>query len=136
MVKDCLPHILALTQRLKKGAQFADFGCGTDRSTIELAKIFPEAAFIGDKAFLPNIQQAGINAKVAGVDSNITFKHWNMEEGSPGQYDIVATFDLIHDLPNPALGLKTLKHSIAKDGMFLLMDIETTEDPVDNSSPV
>ena len=135
LVKDWLPNIPALTQRLKKGAKFADFGCGTGRSTIELANLFPKSAFIGYNAFWPNIQQAGINAKVAGVDSNITFKHWNMEEGSPGQYDIVATFDLIHDLPNPALGLKTLKHSTAKDGMFLLMDIEATEDPIDNSGP-
>ena len=44
-------------------------------------------------------------------------------------------FDLIHDLPNPALGLRTLKQSMAQDGMFLLMDIEATEDPVDNSGP-
>ena len=135
LIKDWLPHIPALTQRLKKGSRFADFGCGTGRSTIELAKLFPESEFIGYDAFLPNIEQAGVNAKEAGVDRNITFKHWNMDEGSPGQYDIVATFDLIHDLPNPALGLKTLKHSMAQDGMFLLMDIEATEDPVDNSGP-
>ncbi len=55
-----------------------------------------------------------------------------MEEGSPGQYDIMTTFDLIHELPNPALGLETLKHSMAKDEMFLLMDIEATKNPVDN----
>ena len=100
-----------------------------------MAKLFPKLEFIVYDAFLPNVEKAGINAKEAGLDGNITCKPWNMDEGSPSQYNIIATFEIIHDLQNPALGLKTLKNSLARDGMFLLMDIEATEDSVDNSDP-
>ena len=58
-----------------------------------------------------------------------------MAEGSPGSFDIAACFDLIHDLPDPDLGLEVSHKSMKQDGLFLLMDIEAEDDPVDNNDP-
>ena len=125
----------ALVERLSLGASFADFGCGTGRSTLELAKRFPNTDFTGYDAFIPNIEQAYENAKSVGVEENKTFKHWNMAEGSPGSFDIVACFDLIHDLPDPDLGLEVLQKSMKQGGLFMLMDIEAEDDLVDYNDP-
>ena len=40
LVNDWLPHVPSLVKKLSNGASFADFGCGTGRSTVELAKSF------------------------------------------------------------------------------------------------
>ena len=40
LVKDCLPHNLVLTQRFKKGALFAHFGCGTAGPRLRWRRYF------------------------------------------------------------------------------------------------
>lgn len=136
LVEDWLPHLIEVPKKLRSGGTFADFGCGTGRSTIELAKLFPDAKFYGFDAFDKNINMANENVEEAGGLSNIEFKHWKVEDGSPGKFDVVATFDLIHDLPMPGEGLEVVRKSLSKDGVFLLMDIEATDDPMDNEGPL
>ena len=136
LMHDWLPKIILTRNKLKKGVSFADFGCGVGRSTIELAKEFPQSTFYGFDAFDKNIETAERYASEAGVDKNTKFTHWTVSEGSPGVFDIVAAFDLIHDLPDPEEGLRVIRDSMKKDAIFLLMDIESTNDPIDNSGPL
>ena len=58
-----------------------------------------------------------------------------MTEGSPGSFDIVACFNLIHYLPDPDLGLEVIQKSMKQGGLFLLMDNEAEDDPVDKNDP-
>ena len=48
---------------------------------------------------------------------------------------MVATFDLIHDMPTPLEGLQILLSSLNKDDVFLSMDMECTNDPMENDGP-
>jgi 2-polyprenyl-3-methyl-5-hydroxy-6-metoxy-1,4-benzoquinol methylase len=136
LMKDWLPKLESIGQELEKGVVFADFGCGVGRSTIELAKEFPKSKFYGFDAYDKNIETASEYAAEAGVKENTEFKHWTVAEGSPGLFDVVATFDLIHDLPDPEDGIRVIRNSLKKGGTFLLMDIEATDDPMDNSGPL
>ena len=136
LVDDWLPKLDLVTKKLEAGGTFADFGCGTGRSTIELAKKYPQARFFGYDAFDKNIDIASTNALDAGGLNNTEFNHWQVADGSPGTFDVVATFDLIHDLPSPLDGLKVVKKSLNVGGVFLLMDIEATDDPMDNEGPL
>ena len=133
---DWLPKLKFTKHKLENGGSFADFGCGVGRSTIELAREFPQAKFYGFDAFAANIETAKRYVLEAGVSNNTEFKHWTVSQGSPGKFDIVAAFDLIHDLPDPEEGLSVIKASMKKAGIFLLMDIESTDDPIDNSGPL
>ncbi|NCX29537.1 MAG: methyltransferase domain-containing protein, partial [Rhodobacterales bacterium] len=74
LVEDWLPHLIEVPKKLRSGGTFADFGCGTGRSTIELAKLFPDAKFYGFDAFDKNIDMANENVEEAGGLSNIEFK--------------------------------------------------------------
>ena len=62
----------------------------------------------------------------------MSFQVWDAKSGAPGQFDIVAAFDLIHDLPHPGEGIQAIKNAMKDDGLFLLMDIKCTDDPIDN----
>ena len=39
-------------------------------------------------------------------------------------------------LPMPRDGFEVVRKSLSKDGVFLLMDIEATDDPMDNEGPL
>ena len=136
LMNDWLPKLKVTREKLEKGISFADFGCGVGRSTIELAKQFPQSNFYGFDAYDKNIEMAKSYAVEAGVERNTKFTHWTVSQGSPGRFDVVAAFDLIHDLPDPEEGLRVIKSSMKSSAVFLLMDIDSTDDPMDNRGPL
>ncbi len=136
LMRDWLPKLKFIKNKLQNGISFADFGCGVGRSTVELAKAFPKSKFYGFDAYDKNIETATQYALEGGVENNTEFTHWTVAQGSPGAFDIVAAFDLIHDLPDPEEGLRVIKTSMKLGGTFLLMDIEATDDPIDNDGPL
>ena len=102
-----------------------------------LAKRFKNSTFFGFDKFEPNIEEARINAKASDVVTNTFFQVWDADEGGPNdKFDIAGAFDLIHDLPNPQEGINAIKNSLKPGGIFLLMDIKCTDDPIDNDDPM
>lgn len=136
LVSQWLPEMPDVSAKLEQGASFADFGCGAGRSTVELAMAFPDARFFGFDLFPPNIEKARANAAEAGVADRIQFEVGDLLKHPPGAFDIVATFDVIHDLPDPMGGLKALRRAVKDDGIFVLMDITCEDDPADNEGPM
>ena len=136
LVSQWLPEMPDVAAKLKQGGSFADFGCGAGRSTIALAQAFPDAKFHGYDLFAPNIEKARANAKEAGVDHRIDFQVHDIAKGVPGKFDVVATFDLIHDMADPKGGLRALRQAVKDDGIYVLMDIACEEDPADNEGPM
>lgn len=136
LVSQWLPEMPEVQAKLEQGGTFADFGCGAGRSSIELAKAFPNATFYGFDIFAQNIEKARQNAEQAGVSDRVEFKVHDLSKGVPGQFDVVATFDLIHDMADPKGGLKSLRQAVKEDGIYVLMDVDCTDDPIDNHGPL
>lgn len=136
LVSQWLPEMPDVQARLEQGASFADFGCGAGRSTVELAKAFPKAKFFGFDLFAPNIEKARANAAEAGVADRIDFRVHDISKGVPEKFDIVATFDLIHDMADPKGGLRALRQAVKDDGIYVLMDVACEDDPADNAGPM
>ena len=106
------------------------------RSTIELAKKFPESQFFGFDLFEPNIVKSRRNAEKAGVTKNLKFIQGDVSNKLEEKFDIVACFDLIHDLIDPIEGMRTIRNAVKDDGIFVLMDIKCEDDPADNKGPM
>ena len=137
LVPEWINQVPEIKDKLNDGVKFADFGCGTGRSAVELAKKFKNSTFFGFDKFKPNIDEARINANESNVLNNTSFQVWDADQGGIDEkFDIAGAFDLIHDLPQPQEGIKTIKNSLKPDGIFLLMDIKCTEDPIDNNDPM
>ena len=137
LVSDWINEMPELKSKLEKGSvTFADFGCGSGRSTIELAKAFPKSQFYGYDLFDPNIDKSKKNAEDAGVINNIDFIQWDVSKKLDQKFDFVACFDLIHDMTDPIQGLRTIREAVKDDGIFVLMDIKCEDDPADNKGPM
>ena len=80
-VKDWMPLILTLMQRKKFPT--CQFCRDAGKTTVRFIKLFPGSEFSCYDAILLNIEQPGSNTKESYIEKNITFKHWNIKEGSP-----------------------------------------------------
>ena len=58
------------------------------------------------------------------------------KEGLPeNEYDLITTFDVIHDMAQPYYALEIIRKSLKHDGTYLLLEINTKDKLEDNIGP-
>src|SRR5207302_10844038 len=57
-------------------------------------------------------------------------------KGLPGSYDVITTFDVIHDAPDPIGLLKTIRRALAPDGVYVWLDINCSDKVEENIGPL
>lgn len=132
-------HILALvpglTRRLEEGIRVLDVGCGRGRALNLMAEWFPESRFVGYDLCEDAIAFAREEAARRG-NKNVEFGARDLsrfdEEHEPGRFDLVTTFDAVHDQADPRAVLRGIRLSLAPDGVYLSQDIKASS-AVDNN---
>lgn len=126
-----MPHVQS---RLKVGASVAEIGSGRGRGLIALAKAFPKSRFFGYDIHGPSVVAANKAARAAGVGDRVSFFERDaVKKGLPEKYDLVLTFDTLHDLGKPGAVVKAVGKALAKDGTFLLYEPCAGETLADNA---
>ena len=97
-----LPALIGVESRLKAGARVADVGCGHGASTIIMAEARPSSTFVGFDHHEPSIQHARKAAKDAGLGDRVSFEVARAQDFPGTDYDLVAMFDCLHDMGDPA----------------------------------
>ena len=125
-----------LESKLEKGASVADIGCGCGQSTVILAKAYPKSQILGIDTDERSIDRAKKLAEEAGT-SNAHFLCSTAEAVAVGgqQFDVVCTFDCIHDMVDPLSVLKSIR-SLTKDGVYLWAEPNASDNPLENRNPV
>jgi SAM-dependent methyltransferase len=136
LLGDWLPLMPELRERLERGASWADVGCGAGRAVIRLAKEFPNSTFAGFDAFPAQVERARRAAEESGVADRVSFEVADGSKGLPGCFDVISTFDVVHDAVDPAGLLAGIRRSLADDGTYLLLEINCADDPAENQGPV
>jgi 2-polyprenyl-3-methyl-5-hydroxy-6-metoxy-1,4-benzoquinol methylase len=125
-----------LRASLEEGAAVADVGCGRGRALISLARAFPRSRFVGYDAFEPALDAARRNAESAGVADRVRFEQRDVSSGLPDRYDLVTTFDVLHDVAEPVRVLEALRAALEPDGTYLLLELRAGETIEENMGPV
>ncbi len=117
-----------LDQRLSAGARVADIGSGFGWSSIGLATGYETIAVDGYDLDEPSVETARSHAAEAGVDDRVRFHAIDAgDESVEGNYDVVAAFECIHDMPDPVSTLATMRRIAAEDGIVVVMDEKVSE---------
>jgi len=119
-----MPDVLA---KLERGAQVADIGCGQGKALIKLAQTYPQSHYMGYDNFAPFIQQAKANAQAAGVADRVRFEHRDVSAGLPEQYDVITTFDVVHDAVNPRGLLQAIRNALRTGGRYVCLEINCSD---------
>jgi 2-polyprenyl-3-methyl-5-hydroxy-6-metoxy-1,4-benzoquinol methylase len=136
LVQQWLPMVAGLRERLERGARWADVGCGSGGAVIRLAEAFPASTFVGYDNFEGQLALARRAAAEAGVSDRVSFELRDAATGLPQRFDVISTFDVVHDAVDPAALLTEIRHAIAPDGAYVMLEMNSADDPDDNVGPL
>jgi 2-polyprenyl-3-methyl-5-hydroxy-6-metoxy-1,4-benzoquinol methylase len=124
LVPALVPRVEGLGDRLKSGVRLADVGCGGGVALLELARAYPESEYHGWDISEYALERARENLRESGL-SNVCF-HDAREDPIPGDasFDVVTTFDCLHDMADPASVIAQIRQAISPDGLWLIADIK------------
>jgi SAM-dependent methyltransferase len=135
LVQQWIPAVPEVKEKLEQGARYADVGTGAGLAVIRLAQAFPRSTFVGYDSFEPQVERARRRAAEAGVSDRVRFELLDAADGLPERYDIVSTFDVVHDAVDPVGLLRGIRRGLEPDGTYLMLEIRCADDPDDNVGP-
>jgi SAM-dependent methyltransferase len=130
-----LPALDGVTAKLEAGGRVADVGCGHGSSTILMAQAFPRSEFVGIDYHEQSIETARARAREAGV-ANARFETADATSYSGTQFDLIAFFDALHDMADPAGAARHARQALKADGHCMLVEPFAGDEVADNLNPV
>ena len=136
LLSEWIPALNGVKEKLESGGRAADVGCGHGASTILMAQAFPKSHFWGFDYHPPSIDKARAAAAAAGVGDRTTFEV-APAKGYPGEnYDLVAFFDCLHDMGDPAGAARHVLSTLAGTGVWMVVEPMANDTVEGNLNPV
>lgn len=121
-----LPLFPGLLEGLERGIDVLDVGCGSGRALNQMAKQFPNSRFKGYDFSEETIATAQAEAEKHQL-KNLQFQVKNAAQiDEVEQYDLICTFDAIHDQAKPDVVLREIYQALRPDGIYLMQDIRAS----------
>ncbi len=122
-----LPLAAGLPERLSAGIKVLDVGCGRGLALMRMAESYPKSRFTGYDLSAEATDWATAKARALGLD-NVTFTARDLSDfhhtAPAAAFDLVTSFDAIHDQAQPLNVLKGIRRAVAEDGIYLAQDIK------------
>lgn len=136
LIQQWIPAMPQVQAKLQAGARVADIGCGSGRALIKLAQSFPKSRYVGFDLFEAQIARARNNAQAAHVSDRVEFRLADAAAPIPGPFDVMTTFDVIHDAVDPLGLLRAIRKALAPDGFYVCLDINASDKLEENRGPL
>src|SRR6185436_6427576 len=127
---------VGVADRLREGATVADVGCGHGASTVLMAEAFPASRFHGSDYHAESIEVARARAVEAGVAGRVTFEVAPADGFAGAGFDLVTTFDALHDMGDPLGAARHVHDVLADDGVWMVVEPMAGDRVEDNLNPV
>ena len=136
LVDTWLPALDGVVNKLNEGATVADIGCGHGAAAIVLAQAFPRSRVVGFDHHDGSIVAARKAAADAGVGDRVGFEVASATDFPGTGYDLVTVFDALHDMGDPVGAARHVRHTLAPDGTWLVVEPYAGERAEDNHNPL
>jgi 2-polyprenyl-3-methyl-5-hydroxy-6-metoxy-1,4-benzoquinol methylase len=130
-----LPLVPGLVEKLQQGIRVLDVGCGRGRALNLLAGLYPNSEFLGIDLSQEAIDfarnEAGRNGlnNLAYCAEDLTDFHLRNDHG---EFDLITTFDAVHDQAKPSNVLSGIYNALKADGVYLMQDIHGSSEVHNN----
>jgi ubiquinone/menaquinone biosynthesis C-methylase UbiE len=122
-----VPLVDGLSERLESGISVLDVGCGSGRIMNRLAELYPKSRFTGidfsSEAVLFAWREAA-EKKLRNIEFMVKDLSQFDVDAESEAFDLVATFDAIHDQAKPLNVLKGIYRTLKRNGVYLMQDIK------------
>ena len=119
-----IPALEGIQEKLTVGARVADIGCGSGGAALLMGSTFPKSIIEGfdiSRFALERAEERKVDAKISNVSF---FDPRDKPIADDNSYDLICTFDCIHDMTHPTEMMKTIRKALKDDGTWLLVDIK------------
>lgn len=132
LIKGFLPAVKGLVERLAAGIRVADLGCGTGHAINVMAKEYPRSDFVGYDIADDAVARARAEADAMGL-SNTRFEVQDVTRlPAESRFDLITSFDAVHDQRDPAAVLRGAATALAPDGVYLAIEPRASSNLEDN----
>ena len=114
----------------------ADIGCGHGASSIIIADAYPKATVHGTDAHDGSIAEARRLADEAGIGDRVTFSTLPADALPAEGYDLVTSFDCLHDMGDPAGVARQVRAALAPGGAWMIVEPRAGDTVEENLNPV
>lgn len=121
LVDVVLPFAAGIPERLEAGIDVLDVACGAGHAVNVMAKTYPNSRVRGVDFSEEGIALAREEARRLGLE-NARFE-LSDATSLTGEYDLITTFDTVHDMARPAETLSAIRGALRDGGVFLMGDI-------------
>ena len=136
LVDSWIPALDGVDAKLRAGARVADVGCGLGASSVLLALAYPESTIFASDYHEASVELARKRAADAGVADRLSVEVAAAQDFSGSSYDLVATFDCLHDMGDPVGAARHVRQALAPDGTWLVVEPFAGDSLADNLNPV
>ncbi len=136
LVPTWIPALEGVEAKLAAGGTVADIGCGLGSTSVLLAQAYPAATVVGSDYHSESIDLARKKAAEAGVSDRVSFEVAAADTFSGAGYDLVTTFDALHDMGDPVAAARRVREALAPDGTWLLVEPAASDRVEENFNPV
>jgi SAM-dependent methyltransferase len=131
-----LPALDGVVDKLENGAKVADMGCGHGSSSVLMAQAYPASRIHGSDYHGASIDVARERAVEAGVADRTEFEVAGADAFSGNGFDLVTTFDALHDMGDPVGAARHVYDALADDGTWMVVEPAAGDHVEDNLTPV
>ncbi|PVD24133.1 hypothetical protein C0Q70_14603 [Pomacea canaliculata] len=141
LVEAVLTESPELAEKLERGAQVVEFGCGSGKLMQRLAAQFPASIFLLTDCMpdpLKRVQQLVRDAGLNNVQTQVA-DLCDLTPDTKNRFDFAMVKDVIHDLPYPQRALNGITQSLRPGGIFVMMDQmlnDSLADNIDNKNAI
>ena len=72
----------------------------------------------------------------AGVGDRVRFEVLDATDELPEKFDLITTFDVVHDAPDPLCMLRTIHSALKDTGIYVCLDVNCSDRLEDNEGPL
>ena len=108
----------------------------TGQALIELARAFPAITGVGYDLSAAAVAAAREAAVAASVADRVSYQVLDAGGGLPESYDVITTFDVVHDAVDPIGLLRSIRDGLRPDGRYLCLEINCSDRTTDNVGPI
>jgi hypothetical protein len=105
-------------------------------ASLGMAQAYPASTFEGSDHHADSVAEAEKRASQAGAGDNTSFFVATAQDFEGGPYDLVTTFDCLHDMGDPLAAARHIRQQLGHYGTWMIVEPAAGNSVEDNLNPV